>query len=65
MGLSYDIIIATIQEKYMKKLFNSYLVQKEIYDLPSIEDEDDYVPYSFEMSFKFECDNLDNIIEND
>jgi len=49
----------------MKKLFNSYLVQKEIYDLPSIEDEDDYIPYSFGMSFKFECDNLDNIIEND
>ena len=49
----------------MKKLFNSYMVQKEIYDLPSIEDEDDYVPYSFGMSsFKNECDNLDNIIEN-
>ena len=53
----------------MKKLFNSYMVQKEIYDLPSIEDEDDYVPYSFGMSGlylkKDECDNLDNIIEND
>ena len=51
----------------MNKLFNSYMVQKEIYDLPSIEDDDDYVPYSFGMSsFRYDgCDNLDNIIDND
>ena len=50
---------------------NKYEVQKQIYDLPSIEETEEYIPYSFGgtyLSFgylKNACDNLDNVIEND
>jgi hypothetical protein len=55
----------------MKYNFNSYEAQKQIYDLPSIEETEEYIPYSFGGSYlsfgykKDACDNLDNIIEND
>ena len=46
---------------------NKYEVQKQIYDLPSIEETEEYIPYSFGGCWylKNACDNLDDIINND
>ena len=51
---------------------NKYTTQRELYNEPSLEDEDNYEPYLFKINYLHQypkiknwCDNLDNIIENE
>ena len=50
---------------------NKYKTQRELYNEPSLEDEDDYEPYLFKINYLHQyptiknwCDNLENIIKN-
>jgi len=50
---------------------NKYTTQRELYNEPSLEDEDDYEPYLFKINYLHQyptiknwCDNLENIIKN-
>ena len=49
---------------------NKYATLLELYAQPSLEDEENYVPYLFGTKERYPdikkwCDNLDNIIENE